>query len=148
MDAHNFPLAISFSHHFRRKVVARSVVLMGGAMAYFAWGEPFDSMHQKMLFVLHHENVSAWLALSRAESSSLSFLVSCKHMNKSCIWFLQIVHLAWRTSLRISRTCLEWRMSIVLLSLWTIITLISLYPFSAVRFFFPLWHLVELVSAR
>ena len=32
---------------------------MGGAMDYFAWGEPFDSMHQKMLFVLHHENVSA-----------------------------------------------------------------------------------------
>ena len=62
MGAYNFPLAIPFSHRFGRKALARSVVLMvlvtGGVMAYFARREPFDSMHQKRLFVLHHENVS------------------------------------------------------------------------------------------
>ena len=34
------------------------VLVTGGVMAYFARREPFDSMHQKRLFVLHHENVS------------------------------------------------------------------------------------------
>ena len=54
--AYNFPLVIPFSHRFGRKVLARSVVLV---IAYFARREPFNSMHQKRLFILHHKNVSA-----------------------------------------------------------------------------------------
>ena len=56
---YNFPLAIPFSHRFGRKVLARSVVLVVGVIAYFARREPFNSMHQKRLFILHHKNVSA-----------------------------------------------------------------------------------------
>ena len=42
--AYNFPLAIPFSHRFGRKVLARSVVLVVGVIAYFARREPFNSM--------------------------------------------------------------------------------------------------------
>ena len=62
--AYNFPLVTPFSHRSGRKVLARSVVLVVGVIAYFARREQFNSMHQKRLFILHHKNVSAWFALS------------------------------------------------------------------------------------
>ena len=91
------------------------LLVTGGVMAYFARREPFDSMHQKRLFVLHHENVSACLVLSKTESLYFLFLVSCKHTKRSCIWLLQMEHLAWRALLWISQASLEWRGSMLLL---------------------------------
>ena len=55
------PLAVAFVHRFSRRTLARTVVLLslvtGVAMAVFCSRSPFDTMHQKRLFVLHMENV-------------------------------------------------------------------------------------------
>jgi len=61
MGAYNLPVALPFAHRFGHRVLSRSVVLLflitGITMAVFAMRSPFDEMHQKRLFVLHHENV-------------------------------------------------------------------------------------------
>lgn len=61
MGAYNLPLALPFAHRFGHKVlfrgIALSILITGATIAVFAMRSPFDDMHQKRLFVLHHENV-------------------------------------------------------------------------------------------
>ncbi|KAI0741328.1 hypothetical protein C8Q80DRAFT_1221427 [Daedaleopsis nitida] len=57
------PLTVPFVHRFSRRILARTVVLLslvtGVAMAVFYSRSPFDTMHQKRLFVLHMENITS-----------------------------------------------------------------------------------------
>ena len=59
--AYILPLVVPFMNRFSRRVLLRAVILVsmvtGVAMAVFAMRSPFDSMHQKRLFVIHMENV-------------------------------------------------------------------------------------------
>lgn len=61
MGAYNLPLVLPFAHRFGHRMLARSIILVvlatGAAMAVFSMKSPFDAMHQKRLFVLHHEDV-------------------------------------------------------------------------------------------
>jgi len=61
VGAYNLPLALPFVHRFGHRVLSRSVMLSalvsGLMMAIFSMRSPFDDMHQKRLFVLHHENL-------------------------------------------------------------------------------------------
>lgn len=55
------PSIIPFVHRYSRPVLARSILLMVTvttiSMAVFSMRNPFDTMHQKRLFVIHMENV-------------------------------------------------------------------------------------------
>lgn len=55
------PLSIPFIHRYSRVVLTRSILLMVTltviSMAVFSMRSPFDTMHQKRLFVIHMENV-------------------------------------------------------------------------------------------
>jgi hypothetical protein len=48
-------------HRFGHRTLLRGIVALSVVMAilvgYFAAMDPFDSMHQKRLFILHSENV-------------------------------------------------------------------------------------------
>jgi len=61
MGAYNLPLVLPFAHRFGHRILSRTVIFLvlatGATMAYFSTRSPFDDMHQKRLFVLHHENV-------------------------------------------------------------------------------------------
>lgn len=56
------PLSVSFIHRYSRGVLVRSIVLLtivsAASVAVFSMRNPFDTMHQKRLFVMHMENVS------------------------------------------------------------------------------------------
>ncbi|KIM75670.1 hypothetical protein PILCRDRAFT_669287, partial [Piloderma croceum F 1598] len=58
---YNLLLTLPFAHRFGHRVLSRSVVLAilatGIAIGIFSIRSPFDDMHQKRLFVLHHENL-------------------------------------------------------------------------------------------
>ncbi|TFK34083.1 hypothetical protein BDQ12DRAFT_690347, partial [Crucibulum laeve] len=62
IGAQGLPLAFPFIHRFGRKTISRGIIFASIAtsvmIAVFALKEPFDSMHQKRLFVLHLENVT------------------------------------------------------------------------------------------
>ena len=64
------PLLIPFIHRYSRAVLARSILLMFTittiSMAVFSMRNPFDTMHQKRLFVIHMENVCACIAFVTA----------------------------------------------------------------------------------
>lgn len=66
MGAYNLPLVLPFAHRFGYRVLSRTtivfVLVTGATMAYFSTRSPFDDMHQKRLFVLHHENVRSLFA--------------------------------------------------------------------------------------
>ena len=55
------PLSIPFIHRYSRGVLVRSIVLLTfvttASVAVFSMRSPFDTMHQKRLFVMHMENV-------------------------------------------------------------------------------------------
>lgn len=57
------PLVIPFIHRYSRAVLARSILLMVTittiSMAVFSMRSPFDTMHQKRLFVIHMENITS-----------------------------------------------------------------------------------------
>lgn len=61
LGAYNLPLLLPFAHRFGPRVLGRAIVLACvvtvATMAVFSAKEPFDAMHQKRLFVLHHEDV-------------------------------------------------------------------------------------------
>jgi hypothetical protein len=61
VGSYNLLLALPFAHRFGHSVLSRIVVLSvlvtGVTIAIFSIRSPFDDMHQKRLFVLHHENV-------------------------------------------------------------------------------------------
>lgn len=61
LAAFALPLVLPFSHRFGRTALLRGVVnvfiMVGVLMALFALRVPFDSMHQKRLFVVYQENV-------------------------------------------------------------------------------------------
>lgn len=73
--AYALPLVVPFIHRYPRAVLKRSIVLLSVlttiAVAVFSMREPFDEMHQKRLFVVHMENVSA---SHDSQASSLSNL--------------------------------------------------------------------------
>lgn len=56
------PLLIPFIHRYSRAVLVRSIVFVSMitalSIAVFSARSPFDTMHQKRLFVIHMENVS------------------------------------------------------------------------------------------
>ncbi|KAF9524402.1 hypothetical protein CPB83DRAFT_861305 [Crepidotus variabilis] len=62
LGAMTLPLALPFSHRFGRKALRNGVLVMtavtGIAIAVFAMRAPFDSMHQKRVFILRLENVT------------------------------------------------------------------------------------------
>lgn len=62
LGSQSLALLIPFAHRFGRRALFRGVVYMSivtvTLMGIFAMKVPFDSMHQKRLFVLHLENVS------------------------------------------------------------------------------------------
>lgn len=59
--AYTLQLLVPFVHRFPRRSLVRAFVffalLSGASMAYFSTRSPFDSMHQRRLFVIHMENV-------------------------------------------------------------------------------------------
>ncbi|KAI0794351.1 hypothetical protein C8Q74DRAFT_1365816 [Fomes fomentarius] len=61
--AYILPLAVPFVHRYSRRVLVRTVILLsmvsGLAMAVFSARSPFDSMHQKRIFVIHMENITS-----------------------------------------------------------------------------------------
>ena len=69
--AYILPLAIPFIHRYSHRMLVRAVILLsmitGVSMAIFAMRSPFDSMHQKRLFVIHMENVRSGGPCSRAK---------------------------------------------------------------------------------
>lgn len=56
------PLTVPFVHRFSSRVLVRGIMLAAlttvAMMTLFSFRSPFDTMHQKRLFVLHMENVS------------------------------------------------------------------------------------------
>ncbi|KAF8885097.1 hypothetical protein CPB84DRAFT_1816896 [Gymnopilus junonius] len=63
LGAMTLPLALPFAHRFGRRALLRGIIYTSMAtalsMAFFATLDPFDSMHQKRLFILHTENVTS-----------------------------------------------------------------------------------------
>ncbi|RPD64072.1 hypothetical protein L226DRAFT_544758 [Lentinus tigrinus ALCF2SS1-7] len=57
------PLLVPFMHRFSHRILVRAVILLamltGLSMAVFSMRSPFDSMHQKRLFVIHMENMTS-----------------------------------------------------------------------------------------
>ncbi|EGN96948.1 hypothetical protein SERLA73DRAFT_57990 [Serpula lacrymans var. lacrymans S7.3] len=62
MTCYTLPLSLSFAHRFGQRTLTRILKLLvlatGVSMAIFSMKSPFDSMHQKRLFVLHLENLN------------------------------------------------------------------------------------------
>ncbi|KZT10195.1 uncharacterized protein LAESUDRAFT_756379 [Laetiporus sulphureus 93-53] len=60
--SYTLPLLVPFVHRFGRRTIKRALVvcsiLTAVAMAVFSMRSPFDSMHQKRVFVIHMENVT------------------------------------------------------------------------------------------
>jgi len=58
----SLPLSIPFAHRYSRRVLTRGVVFLATttiiSMAVFSMKSPFDSMHQKRLFVIHMDNIT------------------------------------------------------------------------------------------
>lgn len=69
LGGYMLPLAVPFMHRYSRAMLTRSVIVLYAitaiSMAIFSMRSPFDTMHQKRLFVIHMENVS--FNLSRRE---------------------------------------------------------------------------------
>ncbi|CCM00596.1 uncharacterized protein FIBRA_02632 [Fibroporia radiculosa] len=60
--AYAIPLLVPFVHRFGRRTIVRAALLFSMTiavmMAVFSMRSPFDSMHQKRVFVIHMENVT------------------------------------------------------------------------------------------
>jgi hypothetical protein len=67
LTALSFPLVLPFSHRFGRRALLRGVInvfiVVGLLMAFFSLRVPFDTMHQKRLFVVYQENVGTQIYL-------------------------------------------------------------------------------------
>ena len=64
------PLLVPFLHRYSRATLVRGIVLLSiittVSIAVFSTRNPFDTMHQKRLFVIHMENVCACIAFVTA----------------------------------------------------------------------------------
>lgn len=73
----SLPLVLPATHRFGRRALKRGVIFMSVftavVMAVFAMKAPFDTMHQKRLFVLYTENVRTFCCSAHSRSTDGSF---------------------------------------------------------------------------
>ena len=79
--AYTLPLALPFAHRYGPRALRRAVLALVGlsaaTAAVFAMREPFDALHQRRLFVLSLENVSASV-VGPAAGLGVDLLMCCR----------------------------------------------------------------------